>query len=123
MARFRWSVALLSCIAATATAQRLPPSQVESGQKPAVTPRELIPRSHDERERRYRAIHHIILNVLAVDEFNKPVIGLKPQDIVLTDNGRTQELASFREVNGDQGIAPPHVVLILDAVNNTSRSI
>jgi VWFA-related protein len=103
--------------------QGFAPSQAGSGQSPAAAPLILIPRSHEERERRYRAIHHIILNVLAVDEFSTPVTGLKPQDFVLMDNGQPQELASFREVNGDQGIAPPHVVLILDAVNNTSRSI
>ena len=123
MARFWLFVALLSCFAAISTGQGLPPSQAEPGQSPAATPRILIPRSHEERERRYRAIHHIILNVLAVDEFNRPVTGLKPQDFELLDNGQPQELASVREVSGDQGIAPPHVMLILDAVNNTSRSI
>jgi VWFA-related protein len=123
MARFRWFVALLPCIAAASMGQGLPVSQAESGQNPAAAPLVLIPRSHEERERRYRAIHHMILNVLAVDEFNKPVTGLKRQDFVLMDNAQPQELASFREVNGDQGIAPPHVILILDAVNDTSRSI
>ncbi len=65
----------------------------------------------------------MILNVLAVDEFNMPVTGLKPQDFVLMDKEQPQKLASFREVNGDEGIAPTHVILILDAVNNTARSI
>jgi VWFA-related protein len=123
MARFRWFVALLWCIAATSTAQGFPSSQAESGQSPASPPLTLIPRSHEEREARYRAIHHMILNVLAVDDLKMPVTGLRAQDFVLLDNGQPQELASFREVKGDQGIAPPHVILILDAVNNTSRSI
>ena len=123
MARFQWSVALVWCIAAISTGQGFPPSQAESGQSPASAPLALIPRSHEERESRYRAIHHIILNVLAVDDFKTPVTGLKAQDFVVMDNGAPQELASFREVNGDQSIAPTHVVLILDAVNNTSRSI
>jgi len=123
MARFRWFVALLSFISATLTGQGLPPSQAEPSQGLAASPVTLIPRSHEERERRYRAIHHIILNVLAVDEFNRPVTGLKPQDFELLDNGQPQKLASFRQMNGDHGIAPPHVILILDAVNNTSRSI
>jgi VWFA-related protein len=65
----------------------------------------------------------MILNVLAVDDSNMPATGLKPQDFVLMDNGRPQELASFREVNGEQGIVQPHIILILDAVNNTSRSV
>ena len=123
MARFWLFVALLSCFAATSTGQGLPPSQADPGQVPAASPVTLTPRSHEERERRYRAIHHIILNVLAIDEFNRPVTELKAQDFTLLDNGRPQELASFRVVKGNQGIAPPHVLLILDAVNNTSRSI
>lgn len=97
------------------------PSRI--GPKPSRAPLILIPRSHEERERRYRAIHHIILNVLAVDESNTQVTGLKSQDFVLLDNGQPHELASFQEVRAGQGIAPPHVILILDAVNNTSRSI
>jgi VWFA-related protein len=123
MARFGWLVALSWCLASTSTGLRIPASQAASSQGPATAPVKLIPRSHEERERRYQAIHHIILNVLAVDEFNMPVTGLKPQDFVLMDDGQPRELASVREMNGDQGIAPPHVVLILDAVNNTSRSI
>jgi VWFA-related protein len=123
MPRFRWFVAVLWCVAAISIGQGFPPSQAESGQSPGAAPVILLPRSLEERERRYRAIHHIILNVLAVDEFNSPVTGLKPQNFVLMDNGRPQELASFREMNGDQGLASPHVVLVLDAVNNTSRSI
>ena len=118
MARFPWHVALLSCIAATAAGQG---SQTESGQTPSHPT--LIPRSHEEREARYRAIHRIILNVLAVDEFDRPVTGLSAQDFVLLDNGQPQPLATFREVSEEQSIAPPHVVLILDAVNNNSTSI
>jgi VWFA-related protein len=123
MPRFGWFVALLWCVTATSTGRGFPHSQAESGQSPAAAPLTLIPRSHEERERRYRAIHHLILNVLAVDEFNTPVSGLKPQDFVLMDNGQPQELSSFREVSAGQGIASPHVILILDAVNNTRRSI
>jgi len=123
MLRFWLFVALLSCFAATSMGQGFPPSQAQPGQVPAASPVTLIPRTHEERERRYRAIHHMILNVLAVDEFNRPVTGLKAQDFVLMDNGQPQELASFREVNGNQGIGAPHVALILDAVNNTRRSI
>jgi VWFA-related protein len=123
MARFPRLVALFSFIAATSTAQGLPPSQTESGQSPTPTHPTLIPRSHEEREARYRANHRLILNVLAVDDSKAPVTGLSAQDFVLLDNGQPQTLATFRAVNGDQGIAPPHIVLILDAVNNDSRSI
>ena len=123
MARFRRLVAVLLCISATSLGQRLSLAQAESGQSPAAARPTLIPRSHEEREARYRALHHIILNVLAVDDSKLPVTGLAAHDFVLLDNGQPQELATFREVNGDQAIAPPHVILILDAVNNTSRSV
>jgi VWFA-related protein len=123
MARILWLVALLSCIAATSAAQGLPPSQTESGQTPSAALPTLIPRSHEEREARYRAIHRVILNVLTVDEFDQPVTGLSAQDFVLLDNGQPQPLATFRPVTEPQSIAPPHVVLILDALNNNSRSI
>jgi VWFA-related protein len=123
MAQSQWFVALLWCVAVISTRQGSPPSQAESGQGQVAAPPALIPRSHDEREERYRAIHRLILNVLAVDEFNRPVTGLTLQDFALMDNGQLQKLASFREVRADQAIAPPHVVLILDAVNNTGRSI
>jgi VWFA-related protein len=120
MARFRWNVVLLSCIAATATAQS---PQSQSDQTPSAAHPTLIPRSHEEREARYRAFHQIILNVLPVDELNTPATGLSAQDFVLLDNGHPQELASFREVTGQQSVAPPHIVLVLDAVNNSARSI
>ena len=123
MARFPWCVALMSCIAATSVGQGPPPSQAESGQSPAAAHPTLIPRSHEQREARYRALHHIILNVLAVDDFNMPVTGLKAQDFLLLDNGQPQEFATFRAVNADRSIAPPHVVIILDALNNSRISI
>ena len=123
MARFLWFVALLWCTTATSMGQGVPPSQAESGQSPAAAPLKLIPRSHAEREARFRAIHHIILNVRAVDDFQMPVAGLRAQDFVLLDNGQPQVLTSFREVNGNQRIIPPQVILILDAVNGTSRSV
>jgi len=61
--------------------------------------------------------------VLAVDEFDRPVTGLSAQDFTLLDNGQPQTLATFRAVNGDQRIAPPRIMLVLDALNSNSRSI
>jgi len=92
-------------------------------QSPAAAPVKLIPRSHAERERRYRDLHHIVLNVLALDASYNAATGLKAEDFSLMDNGQPQVLSSFRAVMGDRSIAPPHIVLILDALNNTTRSI
>jgi len=87
---------------------------------PPVT---LIPRSHEERERRYDAEHHVILNAFVSDASGKPVRGLKQEDFTLLDNGQPQMPASFRQVKGNMGIAPVRVVLMLDAVNNSPREI
>lgn len=122
MTRFRWIASLLCFVAAALPGQQIS-SHGGSDQSPSGAPLVLIPRTHEERERSYRATHHIILNVLAVNDLGAPITGLKPQDFVLTDNGKPQKLASFSEVNGDHGIAPPHIFLVLDAVNNTTRSI
>jgi VWFA-related protein len=83
----------------------------------------LIPRSHEERERRYQAEHHVILNAFVSDATGKPVRGLKQEDFTLLDNGQPHALTSFRQVKGSVGIAPVRVVLMLDAVNNSPRDI
>lgn len=98
------------------------PSMPAPDSKPSIPPK-LIPRSREERERTYRAEHRILLNVLAVDSLGNPVSGLKPQDFTLLDNERPQKLASFREVRGTEGLAPARIILLLDAVNNSSSSL
>lgn len=118
-------VALLSCITLPAIGQSNSSSQNTAGQQPAPRslPLTLIPRSREERERTYRSEHQIRLNVVIVDESDRQVGGLNPNDFTLTDNRQPQKLTSFREVNGSKGIAPANIMLLLDAVNNTSRSI
>lgn len=123
MARILGLVALLCFIAPPALGQGSSPPQADSSQSPGPAPLKLIPRSHEERERRYRDQHRIVLNVLAVDALNHPATGLKAVDFSLMDNGQPQALASFRAVTGGHSVAPPRVLLILDGVNNTARSI
>lgn len=114
--------ALICCGALTAASQSIPfPDSVRQDQ-PSPSPT-LIPRSHEERESRYRAEHHVILNVLVVDASDQPIRGLHPDQFTVDDNGNPQKLASFREVNGGEGIAPAHTILMLDTVNGTSRDI
>jgi len=101
-----------------------PAPQTEQPQAPAAAPPvTLIPRSHEEREIRYRTQHHIILNVFVTDASGKPVTGLKREDFTLLDNGQPRTFASFRTVKGSAGIAPVRVVLMLDTVNNGPRDI
>ena len=116
-----WLVAVLCCIALPAPGQTGSSSQNPPKPQAPPTPLPLIPRSHDERERRYQAQHRMILNVLVLDNSGNPASGLKLNDFTLTDNRVPQKLARFREVNGSVGIAPVHIVLLLDAVNNFGR--
>ncbi len=100
--------------------------QATSGQSAAPVPNQpvkLIPRSADVRERTYRAEHHIILNVSVADASGEPVTGLRQEDFTLVDNQQLQQIASFKAVTGSTAFAPPHVLLMLDSVNNSASSI
>ena len=126
MARFDWIGAILLCFALAATAQETtsPPASSQQSTSPALTPPvTLIPRTHAEREDRYQEQHRILLNVLVTDASGKPVTGLKQEDFTILDNGRTQKVVSFRAVKGSAGFAPARIVLMLDAVNNSTRDI
>ena len=100
--------------------------QATSGQSTAPAPNrpvQLIPRSAEARERTYRAEHHIILNVFVADASGNPVTGLKQEDFTLLENEQPQQIASFKAVTGSTAFAPPHVLLMLDSVNNSANSI
>src|SRR5579864_6113610 len=84
---------------------------------PGQTPR-LIPRTHDQREQRFQALHRIILNVNVEDASGKPYTDLKQTDFTLYDNDQPHSLVAFSPGAGDSANAPAHVVLVLDAVNN-----
>ena len=126
MARFGWMGALLVCFALVLAAQDTSPPPAPSPQSTSFAgtpPVTLVPRTHAEREDRYRAQHRILLNVLVTDASGKPVTGLNQEDFTLIDNGQPQKAATFRAVNGSVGFAPVRIVLMLDAVNNSSTDI
>ena len=126
MAQLRWLGALFLCFAHSSLAQQTSPPAPTTGQStaPARTPPiTLIPRTHEEREDRYLAQHRILLNVLVTDASGKRVTGLKQEDFTLLDNGQPQKVVSFRAVKGSVGFAPVRIVLMLDAVNNSTRDI
>jgi VWFA-related protein len=121
MARFHWLGAFGVCFALGMAAQETPPPPASSGQSttpgPPVT---LIPRSHEEREQRFQANHHVILNVQVTDAAGKPVAGLKEDDFTLLDETRPQKIASFRAVHGGTSSTREHVLLVLDTLNNSA---
>jgi VWFA-related protein len=83
----------------------------------------LVPRSHEDRERSYRAEHRVVLNVLVTDDKGKPASGLAENDFVLLDNSQDRQISAFRAANGRLDKEQVHVILVLDSVNNSARTI
>ena len=95
------------------------PPSVRGANRPVA----LIHRSAQDRQRAFQAEHHVILNVFVADASGNPVPSLKQEDFTLLDNQRPQQIASFKAVAGSTAMAPPHVMLMVDSVNNSSHAI
>ncbi len=122
MALLRGISAFALVLAGSAWAQQPAIPAQAPGQSGTPAP-VLIPRTHEERDRRYQAEHLIVLNVLVTDRSGKPVTGLRQGDFTVLDNGQPRKLVTFRAVEGSNGIAPVRVILMLDAVNNSPKEI
>jgi VWFA-related protein len=119
--RVKWMSALGLCAAVSMAAQVAPPSPANpAGEGSGQSPR-LVPRSHLDRERTYQIQHRIILNVQVTDASGKPATGWQAQDFTLIDDQRPRTNLSFKAVEG--ATAAAHVILVLDAVNNSARDI
>ncbi len=114
----RWfgTLSALAALAASAL------TAVAAAQPPTQSP-QLIPRSHEERERRYEQQHRMVLNVEVVDPSGNPVKGLRAEDFTLLDNGEPRPIATFHSVEDGAVTRPAQIVLILDAVNNSAKGI
>jgi VWFA-related protein len=86
----------------------------------AQTP-QLIPRSHEQREEKFREAHRAILNVKVIDASGNPVAGLKGADFKLLDNELPRPINSVRFIGNGTSPALPRVVLLLDALNQSTR--
>jgi VWFA-related protein len=100
-------------------------SQANASQStaPASNPARLVPRTAEDRERTFRAEHHVILNVFVADASGNPVTGLKQEDFTLLDDQQPQTIASFKAMTGSAVMAPAHVLLMLDSLNNSASTI
>ncbi len=98
------------------------PAGQPSGQGSDQSPK-LVPRSHLERERTYQIQHRIILNVQVTDASGKPATGWKAQDFTLLENQRPRTNVAFKEVDRTAATVSAHLILVLDAVNNSDRDI
>jgi len=76
----------------------------------------LVRRSEEDRRRASLLSHEVVLNVLVTDGAGKAVGDLKEEDFTILENGRAEPLSFFRMAQ------PPHVVLVLDAVNSSRWS-
>jgi VWFA-related protein len=81
----------------------------------------LIPRSREEREQKFRAEHHAILNVKVTDASGLSLIGLTANDFTLIDNSQPRNIGSLQFVEHGTRIASPRVVLLLDVLNQSTR--
>lgn len=83
----------------------------EAGQAP-----QLVPRSEEARRGASRRSHEIVLNVLVTDAAGQTIRGLQENNFTILDNGEDRPIMMFRPAQ------PPHVVLLLDAVNGSRAS-
>lgn len=105
-------------------------AQVPAEQTPPQSPAhqlvpqpQLIPRTHEERELRYQTQHRIILDVHVADGAGRAITGLQESDFTLLDNHSARAPVIFRAAKGGVSPALINVVLVLDAVNNSSRHL
>jgi VWFA-related protein len=105
----------LSAATLCAITNAQPPSG-SSAQNPHLTPR-----SREEREQKFRAEHHAIINVKVTDPSGKPIIGLTQNDFTVIDNSQPRTLGPFAFVVHGTRIASPRVVLLLDVLNQSTR--
>jgi VWFA-related protein len=82
---------------------------------------QLHPRTHEEREQKFRAEHRAILNVKITDTSGNPILGLSPNDFSVIDNLQPRALVSLHYVEHGTRLASPRVVLVLDVLNQSTR--
>jgi VWFA-related protein len=88
----------------------------------STSPIQLIPRTKEDRERRYQDEHRIVLTAWVTDSTGKSVTGLKANDFLLLDNQKSQKIDRFREVDGKAFTVRAHVIVVLDGVNDDGSS-
>ncbi len=88
----------------------------------ATSPIQLIPRTKEDRERRYQDERRIVLTVWVTDSSGKPVTGLKTNDFLVLDNQKSRKIDRFREVDGKAYTVKTHVIVVLDGINDDGSS-
>jgi VWFA-related protein len=108
----------LSLLAFRAVAQLPTPIQSPAAQSPHLTPR-----TAEEREHNYQNLHRVVLNVQVSDPSGKPEATLNQTDFTVLVDERRIQIADFRAVQGYSAADPQEVIIVLDAVNNSSGKV
>lgn len=108
----------LSLLAFHALAQ--PPTRAQS---PEAQSPHLTPRTAEEREHDYQNLHRVVLYLQVSDPSGKPETTLNQADFTVLVDDRPIQIAKFRSVQGHPPTDPPQVIIVLDAVNNSSGKV
>ncbi len=72
---------------------------------------------------RYKMEHRIILNVQVNGASGEPVSHLQEKDFTLLLDHQPHPLVSVRKANRDATVTQAHVIILLDAINSSSRDL
>ena len=115
-------IALLSTSLLSGRAQVKPAANSSRTSGPS-SKLELVRMSRSEREELLRLDHLVLLNVVVTDASGRAVSGLSEKDFTLLDQKRPQSISSFQEVEGRSALGRAHIILLLDAVNNSFADV
>jgi VWFA-related protein len=80
-----------------------------------VQPQQALPQQPENQAPTVKAnVDEVVLDLIVRDKKGKPVTDLKPDDLVITDNGVRQHLSSFRLVRGSEAISQTGAATRLD---------
>jgi VWFA-related protein len=97
------------------------PSHAQSS--PQSSEPQLIPRSREEIEQKYQNLHRLFLNVQLSSSSGQRTGGLKPSDFTILEDHQLRKIASFQSIQDDSNGAGVRIILVLDAVNNSSGKV
>ncbi len=71
----------------------------------------------------YQNLHRIFLNVQVFGVNGQRAVELTQKDITILDGHQPRKIVSFQSVRDDSSRDPAHIILVLDAVNNSSGNV
>lgn len=84
---------------------------------------QLVPRTREERERKYESLHRVFLDVQVAAPSGAAAGDLKKSDFTLFADQEPQAITSFQSMPSAAAEDPAHVIVVLDAVNNSAGRV